>query len=50
MRGMHTHRVVSETDIDAAIGPHRRLVVVGDDAGLAAVLTRLLRAERLDIE
>lgn len=50
LRGMHTHRVVSETDIDAAIGPHRRLVVVGDDAGLAAVLTRLLRAERLDIE
>ncbi|OBK50725.1 peptidase M50 [Mycobacterium gordonae] len=28
----------------------RRLVVVGSDADLAAVLTRLLRAERLDVE
>lgn len=36
--------------IDAAIGPYRRLVVVGGDAELAAVLTRLLRAERLDVE
>lgn len=47
---MRTHRVAGETDIDAAIGPYRRLVVLGDDAGLAAVLTRLLRAERLDVE
>ena len=29
---------------------HRRVVVVGSDADLAAVLTRLLRAERLDVE
>ena len=29
---------------------HRRLIVVGSDADLAAVLTRLLRAERLDVE
>jgi hypothetical protein len=29
---------------------HRRVVVVGSDADLAAVLTRLLRADRLDIE
>jgi hypothetical protein len=36
--------------IDGAIGPHRRLVVVGGDADLAAVLSRLLRAERLDVE
>jgi len=36
--------------IDAAIGPCRRLVVVGADADLAAVLSRLLRAERLDVE
>ena len=28
----------------------RRLVVVGVDADLATVLTRLLRAERLDVE
>lgn len=50
LRDMHTRRVVGETDIDGAIGPYRRLVVLGDDAELAAVLTRLLRAERLDIE
>jgi hypothetical protein len=37
-------------DDPAAIGPYRRLVVVGADADLAAVLSRLLRAERLDIE
>ena len=37
-------------DIDAALGPARRLVVVGADADLAAVLTRLLRAELLDVE
>jgi hypothetical protein len=29
---------------------HRRVLVVGSDADLAAVLTRLLRAERLDVE
>lgn len=37
-------------DIDAAIGPYRRLAVVGGDADLAAVLTGLLRADRLDVE
>lgn len=36
--------------IDAAIDRYRRLVVVGDDAELARVLTRLLRADRLDVE
>ncbi len=36
--------------IDAAIGVFRRLVVLGGDAELATVLTRLLRAERLDVE
>lgn len=36
--------------VDTAIGPHRRLVVLGVDADLAAVLTRLLRAGRLDVE
>jgi hypothetical protein len=44
--GLPSHR----PDDPAAIGPYRRLVVVGADADLAAVLTRLLRAERLDIE
>lgn len=37
-------------DVDAAIGPYRRLAVVGADADLAAVLSRLLRADRLDVE
>ncbi len=37
-------------NLDAAVGPYRRLVVVGDDADLAAVLTGLLRAGRLDVE
>jgi hypothetical protein len=46
LAGLRTHR----PDDPAAIGPYRRLVVVGADADLAAVLTRLLRAERLDIE
>ncbi|OBI03157.1 peptidase M50 [Mycobacterium scrofulaceum] len=41
---------VHKADLDAAIGPYRRLAVVGADADLAAVLTRLLRADRLDVE
>jgi len=44
------HRAAGPADIDAAIGPYRRLAVVGADADLAAVLCRLLRAGRLDIE
>jgi hypothetical protein len=36
--------------IDAALAWARRVVVVGADADLAAVLTLLLRAERLDVE
>ena len=51
--GLPIHQAAGAGDseaIDAAIGPYRRLVVVGGDAELAAVLTRLLRAERLDVE
>jgi len=48
--GLPSHRADSPADIDTAIGPYRRLVVVGADADLAAVLTRLLRADQLDIE
>lgn len=36
--------------IDHAIGGARRVIVLGGDADLAAVLTRLLRADRLDVE
>src|SRR3981189_3294801 len=32
------------------VADHRRVVVVGSDADLASVLTRLLRADRLDVE
>lgn len=32
------------------ITAHRRVIVVGTDADLAAVLTRLLRSDRLDVE
>jgi hypothetical protein len=38
--------IVGPDEVEAA----RRLIVVGSDADLAAVLTRLLRAERLDVE
>jgi hypothetical protein len=50
LTGLPAHRADSEADIDAAIGPYRRLVVVGADADLAIVLSRLLRADRLDVE
>jgi hypothetical protein len=50
LAGLPVHRAAGPADIDAAIGPYRRLAVVGADADLAAVLSRLLRAERLDIE
>jgi len=43
-------RDANNSVLDAAIGAHRRLVVVGSDADLAATLTRLLRAQRLDVE
>jgi hypothetical protein len=50
LAGLPTHRADGPADIDAAIGRYRRLVVVGADADLATVLTRLLRADRLDVE
>jgi hypothetical protein len=50
LSGLPIHRADGVGDIDTAIGRYRRLVVVGTDADLAAVLTRLLRADRLDIE
>lgn len=53
LAGLPTHRIQSRTDvaaIDSAVASYRRVVVVGADADLAAVLTRLLRADRLDVE
>ncbi|TDH55914.1 peptidase M50 [Mycobacterium eburneum] len=43
-------RVDETAGIDTALQGHRRLVVVGADADLAAVLTRLLRVEAFDVE
>jgi hypothetical protein len=42
--------ITQADDIDAAAQTYRRLIVVGSDADLAAVLTRLLRTERLAVE
>ncbi len=44
------HRPEGPAEIDSVIGDYGRLVVVGADADLATVLSRLLRADRLDIE
>lgn len=43
-------RIDDAADIDAALTGHRRVVVVGADTDLAAVLTRLLRTESFDVE
>ncbi|TVS86666.1 peptidase M50 [Mycobacterium helveticum] len=50
LRGLPLLRPGGRADLDAAVGPYRRLVVVGADADLAALLTGLLRADRLDVE
>jgi hypothetical protein len=42
--------VVGPDDIDATLTSARRVVVLGGDADLAAVLTRLLRGELLNVE
>ncbi len=50
LRDLPAHRPDSPAEIDSLIGDYGRLVVAGTDADLATVLTRLLRADRLDIE
>ncbi len=37
-------------EVDAALAGSQRVIVVGDDADLAAVLTRLLHTARLDVQ
>jgi hypothetical protein len=49
-RALRGLAVVDVGQLDAAAEASRRLIVVGSDADLAAVLTRLLRTERLDVE
>lgn len=46
----HAVRVDDPAGIDEAIRGARRLIVLGGDAELAAVLTRLMRADLLDVE
>ena len=51
LRGLPVLPFDAESDqIDTAIQRYPRLVVVGDDLDLARLLTRLLRADRLDVE
>jgi hypothetical protein len=49
-RSLRGLSIVGPDDVEVASEGARRLIVVGSDADLAAVLTRLLRAERLDVE
>lgn len=50
LTGLDTVDVAGAADVDAAAAGARRLVVVGSDAELATVLTRLMRTERLGVE
>jgi hypothetical protein len=53
LTGLPTVHIDDPSDaaaLDTAIAEVRRVVVVGTDANLASVLTRLLRSGRLDIE
>jgi hypothetical protein len=50
LAGLATFRVDEPGAIDAAAETSGRLIVVGSDADLGAVLTRLLRTDRLDVE
>ncbi len=50
LRALRTVAVAGPPDIDAAAERVSRLIVVGGDADLADVLTRLMRTERLDVE
>jgi len=50
LAGLPSSRIDEGGQIGDAVGGARRVAVVGTDADLAAVLTRLLRDERLDVE
>ena len=50
LAGLTSQPAQGPDDIDAAAGRCGRLIVVGSDADLAAVLTRLLRTDLLDVE
>jgi hypothetical protein len=50
LSGLPRTRVGDPRDIDAALAGAQRLAVLGSQADLAAVLTRLMRTDRLDVE
>ena len=50
LAGLAAQQVHGADDIDAVAERCSRLIVVGSDAELAAVLTRLLRTDRLGVE
>lgn len=50
LTGLAVRQADGQDDIDSAAAACRRLIVVGSDADLASVLTRLLRMDRLDVE
>lgn len=50
LRAWRPVRIESPAAVDEAIGGARRVAVLGSDADLAAVLTRLIRTDLLDVE
>jgi hypothetical protein len=48
--GLPVATISGSHELDDAIGRVRRVIVVGSHTDLAAVLTRLLRSEKLDVE
>ena len=50
LSGLALHSVDGSEVVDDAAANCRRLIVVGSEADVAAVLTRLLRKDRLDVE
>ena len=50
LRRLAVHDVTEPADVDAVTETAQRVVVLGGNADLATVLTRLLRTERLGVE
>jgi hypothetical protein len=50
LAGLPVATISAASDVDGAVAGARRVIVVGARADLAAVLTRLMRTERLDVE
>jgi hypothetical protein len=50
LQGLSAATITDSRQLDQAIEGARRVVVVGADSDLAALLTRLMRTDRLDVE